>query len=184
MFASRALLCVQEALRWYMEAQELSQAAPKLQRKITAIRTELENEAVLATAPDEWGFRLNSTSNCVQVCRSGARKHILRLIGTLQLGKQFALPRAVYEKLFTYQREGVAWLYRTAWEGSQWGGILADDMGLGKSVQVRTARPSVSSAHLLVLRLRRFCAEVSREDWRSAQWWWAPCPFCRTGKRR
>jgi len=37
-------------------------------------------------------------------------------------------------ELFPYQREGLAWLRKKQWEGTNV--ILADEMGLGKTVQV------------------------------------------------
>jgi len=54
---------------------------------------------------------------------------------SLEVGGQvLKLPRAVYDRLFAYQRQGVAWLWNLHQKG--FGGILADDMGLGKTVQV------------------------------------------------
>ncbi|KAG5450515.1 DNA excision repair protein ERCC-6-like [Clonorchis sinensis] len=44
------------------------------------------------------------------------------------------LPRALYEKLYEYQKDGVKWLWDLHTRAP--GGILADDMGLGKTVQV------------------------------------------------
>ncbi|XP_030579295.1 DNA excision repair protein ERCC-6-like [Archocentrus centrarchus] len=41
----------------------------------------------------------------------------------------------LYDKLFDYQRDGVAFLYSLYRDGRK-GGILADDMGLGKTIQV------------------------------------------------
>ncbi|XP_074924796.1 DNA excision repair protein ERCC-6-like [Chelonoidis abingdonii] len=41
----------------------------------------------------------------------------------------------MHNKLFEYQREGVAFLYSLYRDGRQ-GGILADDMGLGKTIQI------------------------------------------------
>jgi len=49
-------------------------------------------------------------------------------------GNMLKLPRAVYDRLFVYQRQGVAWLWNLHQKG--FGGILADEMGLGKTVQV------------------------------------------------
>jgi len=46
----------------------------------------------------------------------------------------FALPRETFDRLYGYQRTGVAWMARI-WQSRQ-GGILADEMGLGKTVQV------------------------------------------------
>ncbi|XP_042550853.1 DNA excision repair protein ERCC-6-like [Dipodomys spectabilis] len=45
------------------------------------------------------------------------------------------LYRELYNQLFEYQKEGVAFLYSLYRDGKK-GGILADDMGLGKTVQI------------------------------------------------
>lgn len=49
-------------------------------------------------------------------------------------GQPFPLAAETFEKLYPYQRSGVAWMARL-WQAQQ-GGILADEMGLGKTVQV------------------------------------------------
>jgi len=49
-------------------------------------------------------------------------------------GASLQLPRVVYDRLYTYQRNGLAWMWSLYHKG--FGGILADDMGLGKTVQV------------------------------------------------
>ncbi|CAI5682581.1 DNA excision repair protein ERCC-6-like isoform X1 [Oreochromis niloticus] len=43
--------------------------------------------------------------------------------------------KELYDKLYDYQRDGVAFLYSLYRDGRK-GGILADDMGLGKTIQV------------------------------------------------
>ncbi|XP_061527239.1 DNA excision repair protein ERCC-6-like [Phycodurus eques] len=45
------------------------------------------------------------------------------------------LYKELYDKLYDYQRDGVAFLYGLYRDGRK-GGILADDMGLGKTIQV------------------------------------------------
>ncbi|XP_031165163.1 DNA excision repair protein ERCC-6-like [Sander lucioperca] len=45
--------------------------------------------------------------------------------------------KELYDKLYDYQRNGVAFLYSLYRDGRK-GGILADDMGLGKTIQVVT----------------------------------------------
>ena len=42
----------------------------------------------------------------------------------------------MYDRMFAHQREGVAWLWGLHLKGDQQGGILADDMGMGKTFQV------------------------------------------------
>eukprot|EP00741_Cyanophora_paradoxa_P000742 tig00000441_g715.t1 len=44
----------------------------------------------------------------------------------------YSLPRKIHERLFPYQREGVAWLFGLHKERK--GALLGDDMGLGKTV--------------------------------------------------
>lgn len=46
----------------------------------------------------------------------------------------FTLPQETFDRLYPYQRAGVAWMARL-WQKRQ-GGVLADEMGLGKTVQV------------------------------------------------
>lgn len=50
-------------------------------------------------------------------------------------GSGLMLFKDLHEKLYHYQREGVAFLYSLHRDGLK-GGILADDMGLGKTIQV------------------------------------------------
>ena len=49
------------------------------------------------------------------------------------LGDGFFLPNEVYDKLYSYQHEGVKWMWHLYLKKQ--GGILGDDMGLGKTVQ-------------------------------------------------
>lgn len=49
-------------------------------------------------------------------------------------GKELKLPRMVYDRLYSYQRQGVAWMWNLFHK--EFGGILADEMGLGKTVQI------------------------------------------------
>lgn len=52
----------------------------------------------------------------------------------IELVEGFFLPRGLCEQLYSYQREGVSWLWNL--HKTAPGGILADDMGLGKTLQV------------------------------------------------
>lgn len=47
---------------------------------------------------------------------------------------RFALHQDIFDRLYAYQRYGVAWL-AGLWQ-KQLGGVLADEMGLGKTIQV------------------------------------------------
>ena len=60
--------------------------------------------------------------------------------GLAMLSGGFGLPRKLFERLYSYQRAGIAWmwsLHADANVGSKKpsGGILADDMGLGEMVE-------------------------------------------------
>eukprot|EP00931_Biecheleriopsis_adriatica_P045058 TRINITY_DN25823_c0_g1_i1.p1 TRINITY_DN25823_c0_g1~~TRINITY_DN25823_c0_g1_i1.p1 ORF type:complete len:1592 (+),score=460.64 TRINITY_DN25823_c0_g1_i1:38-4777(+) len=69
-----------------------------------------------------------------QWCDSTSKDFVqLTKIGDEEL-PSYQLPRDIYERLYPYQCEGVAWLARL-WQKQQ-GGILADEMGLGKTVQI------------------------------------------------
>jgi len=48
-------------------------------------------------------------------------------------GAVMKLPKAILERLYDYQRQGVAWMWQLYQK--EFGGILADEMGLGKTVQ-------------------------------------------------
>jgi len=48
-------------------------------------------------------------------------------------GAVMKLPRSVFDRLYGYQRQGIAWMWNLFHQG--FGGILADEMGLGKTVQ-------------------------------------------------
>ena len=61
-------------------------------------------------------------------------------VGTLEL------PRRLYDRLFEYQREGVAWLWDLH-NRVPHGGVLGDDMGLGKTVQVSAFLSALFRAH-------------------------------------
>ncbi|KAM9126774.1 DNA excision repair protein ERCC-6-like isoform 2-T2 [Pangshura tecta] len=54
----------------------------------------------------------------------------------------------MHNKLFEYQREGVAFLYSLYRDGRQ-GGILADDMGLGKTIQIIAFLSGMFDAELI-----------------------------------
>mmetsp|Transcript_86459 Transcript_86459/g.186951 ORF Transcript_86459/g.186951 Transcript_86459/m.186951 type:complete len:1456 (-) Transcript_86459:31-4398(-) len=52
----------------------------------------------------------------------------------LKDGDSFHLPKETFDRLYPYQRAGVAWMARLFQKRQ--GGILADEMGLGKTIQV------------------------------------------------
>lgn len=57
-------------------------------------------------------------------------------------------------ELFTYQRDGAAWLQKKPFR------LLADEMGLGKSAQAITAADALNALPVLVL-----CPAVARSNW-------------------
>ncbi|XP_044283480.1 DNA excision repair protein ERCC-6-like [Varanus komodoensis] len=97
---------LEESIRLFRQAFEIH-PSEKLKSNIRKLEEAL---ASLALDQEEDGF--------VDVCQSG-----LLLYGEM------------HDKLFGYQREGVAFLYSLYRDGRR-GGILADDMGLGKTVQI------------------------------------------------
>jgi Xaa-Pro aminopeptidase len=62
-------------------------------------------------------------------------------------GTRFSLPYAVYNGLFSHQREGMFWLWQL--HCTNRGGILADDMGLGKSRQVSAFLRGLFNSNLI-----------------------------------
>ncbi|GFR06208.1 DNA excision repair protein ERCC-6-like [Trichonephila clavata] len=52
----------------------------------------------------------------------------------IEICEGFFIFHEIYEKLYAYQREGVAWMYELYKKKK--GGVLGDDMGLGKTFQV------------------------------------------------
>ncbi|XP_026530396.1 DNA excision repair protein ERCC-6-like [Notechis scutatus] len=105
----------QEARNGNLEASlQLFQQALKIHfsEKLTANIKKLE-EALASLAVEE-----EEDNNFVDVCQCG-----LMLYGEM------------HDKLFDYQREGVAFLYKL-YRDRRKGGILADDMGLGKTIQI------------------------------------------------
>uniref|UniRef100_A0A8C6YEK4 DNA excision repair protein ERCC-6-like n=1 Tax=Naja naja TaxID=35670 RepID=A0A8C6YEK4_NAJNA len=84
-------------------------------------------EEALASLPVEE----EEDDNFVDVCQSG-----------------FMLYGEMHDKLFDYQREGVAFLYRL-YRDRRKGGILADDMGLGKTIQIIAFLSGMFDAELI-----------------------------------
>uniref|UniRef100_F7F5D7 DNA excision repair protein ERCC-6-like n=1 Tax=Monodelphis domestica TaxID=13616 RepID=F7F5D7_MONDO len=74
---------------------------------------------------------VEETDDFVNVCNSG-----LMLYGEL------------HDRLFEYQKEGVAFLY-SLYKDKRKGGILADDMGLGKTVQIIAFLSAMFDAELV-----------------------------------
>uniref|UniRef100_A0A8D0L498 DNA excision repair protein ERCC-6-like n=1 Tax=Sphenodon punctatus TaxID=8508 RepID=A0A8D0L498_SPHPU len=100
---------LEESLKLFSCAHEIH-PNEKLRSRIRKLEQVLAELALDPEEEEEDGF--------VNVCQSG-----LMLYGEL------------HNKLYDYQREGVAFLYSLYRDGRK-GGILADDMGLGKTIQI------------------------------------------------
>ncbi|CAM5165593.1 unnamed protein product [Natator depressus] len=111
---------LEESLKLFNLANEIH-PSEKLRSRIKRLEETLA-ELALATEEEE-GF--------VDVCNSG-----LMIYGEM------------HNKLFEYQREGVAFLYSLYRDGRQ-GGILADDMGLGKTIQIIALLSGMFDAELI-----------------------------------
>ncbi|KAG8144440.1 hypothetical protein E2320_012950 [Naja naja] len=117
----------QEARSGNLEGSlQLFQQALKIHfsEKLTTKINKLE-EALASLAVEE------EDDNFVDVCQSG-----------------FMLYGEMHDKLFDYQREGVAFLYRL-YRDRRKGGILADDMGLGKTIQIIAFLSGMFDAELI-----------------------------------
>ncbi|XP_058053055.1 DNA excision repair protein ERCC-6-like [Ahaetulla prasina] len=118
----------QEARNGNLEASlKLFQQALEIHfsEKLTVNIKKLE-EALASLAVEEDG-----DDSFVDVCQSG-----------------FMLYGEMHDKLFDYQREGVAFLYKL-YRDRRKGGILADDMGLGKTIQVIAFLSGMFDAELI-----------------------------------
>ncbi|EMP32098.1 DNA excision repair protein ERCC-6-like protein [Chelonia mydas] len=111
---------LEESLKLFNLANEIH-PSEKLRSRIKRLEETLA-ELALATEEEE-GF--------VDVCNSG-----LMIYGEM------------HNKLFEYQKEGVAFLYSLYRDGRQ-GGILADDMGLGKTIQIIALLSGMFDAELI-----------------------------------
>ncbi|XP_070808223.1 uncharacterized protein [Pituophis catenifer annectens] len=100
---------LEESIQLFQQALEIH-SSEKLTANIKKLEEALASLAVEEEEDDDDIF--------VDVCQSG-----LMLYGEM------------HDKLFDYQREGVAFLYQL-YRNRRKGGILADDMGLGKTIQV------------------------------------------------
>lgn len=61
--------------------------------------------------------------------------------------ERFEMTKAIFDKLYPHQREGVAWMWSLFKKNS--GGILGDDMGLGKTIQVSSFLHGLFGSHLI-----------------------------------
>jgi len=88
----------------------------------------------------------------------------------------FKLPKDTFDRLYPYQRAGVAWMARLV--QSMNGGILADEMGLGKTVQIcalLNGMRKAGASHALLLLPISLLDQWSKE----ARIWCPGWPVCR-----
>eukprot|EP00929_Paragymnodinium_shiwhaense_P041737 TRINITY_DN21679_c0_g1_i2.p1 TRINITY_DN21679_c0_g1~~TRINITY_DN21679_c0_g1_i2.p1 ORF type:complete len:985 (+),score=239.40 TRINITY_DN21679_c0_g1_i2:98-2956(+) len=91
-------------------------------------------EAETAVAPFPADYRSDSWAALPPEIRDATWKIQGDVCSVTVAGADLMLPRAVFKRLYPYQRQGVGWmwnLYR-----KEHGGCLADAMGVGKTVQV------------------------------------------------
>ena len=85
-----------------------------------------------------------------------------------------SIPKEIYNKLFPHQKSGIPWLYNTVHKGRYKGGILADDMGCGKSALVSAYllglfKSSKQMRKVLIVSPNSIC-----DNWRIELRTWAP----------
>ncbi|KAM3176260.1 hypothetical protein ACTXT7_006870 [Hymenolepis weldensis] len=106
----------------------------KLKRRIGRLR-ELMGEEEKRKKQEEAGVDADSVDALIRGTAnlSIAEKKFSPGANMTEVSDSFYLPTGLYEKLYPYQRDGVAWLWNL--HKTAPGGILADDMGLGKTLQ-------------------------------------------------
>jgi len=103
------------------------------QRAAAAVEAEAGETSACASA--DQGEQEDPEDAVVADWTASSNPGRVRLVEELSGEQQpFEVPQELHERLFTYQRRGVAWLGRV-WRAAQ-GCVLADEMGLGKTVQV------------------------------------------------
>jgi len=134
------------ALAKYIAAQRIVNT-DKVERRISKIKAKLAELEQPASNDEQdaanGGNNISSSSNddgaqpgeaAIEVQSDGwAVNHSARMA---MLGNDFRIPLSSYSNLYPHQREGVRWL--AGFVENKVGGILGDDMGMGKTVQVAT----------------------------------------------
>jgi hypothetical protein len=110
-----------EALTLLRRSQSIV-VTEKVQRKIAKLEARI---AAVEVRPDGW--TIDPAAN------------------TATLPGGFEIPLPTYGALYTHQREGIKWFWGFQ-SKHQVGGILGDDMGMGKTIQVSTFLNGVLSA--------------------------------------
>ncbi|GAB5359498.1 hypothetical protein AAMO2058_000549000 [Amorphochlora amoebiformis] len=108
----------EEALALYQLAESIIPTARNLSRKIRQIQKKSQRTKKLDS---------EETSKC-----NGDR--ILNVVSSNGVATKMVVPKDIYDKLYPYQRDGIKWLWGLRPTGM--GGILGDDMGMGKTVQI------------------------------------------------
>ncbi len=85
----------------------------------------------------------------------------------------FALPEALYARLFDYQKTAVKWLWELHRQES--GGIVGDEMGLGKTIQAVAFLAGLHHSKLLARPTLVVCPATVLRQWaREVRTWWSP----------
>lgn len=143
------------------------------------------NEAVVAQLKSMPGLRWDSSRRCwygdriaaeilAETLEAARVVKVRNEIPPLPPEQHFLAPTygTFHRGLRDYQVHGAGWLARMlAQEG---GGLLADEMGIGKSAQAIAAACAVGSGDILVV-----CPAVVRPHWENQLNLWAP-PACRS----
>lgn len=87
--------------------------------------------------------------------------------------KQFKLPGEIYSRLFEYQRIGVKWLHELHHQHT--GGIVGDEMGLGKSIQTIAYLAGLSYSNRWPGAAVIVCPATIMKQWvQEFHRWWPP----------
>ncbi|CAK9059136.1 unnamed protein product [Durusdinium trenchii] len=119
----------------YMGAHEAKQMIQEQEKKLQALRVEGVPTPSDRAAP---GSSASAPRNCWRAGEEASESMELcwegESAGPEGSNLRFALPNDIYDRLYGYQRDGVAWMAQLL--NRQHGGVLADEMGLGKTIQV------------------------------------------------
>jgi DNA excision repair protein ERCC-6 len=85
----------------------------------------------------------------------------------------FRVPRALYDRLFPYQRTAVKWMWELHCQEA--GGIIGDEMGLGKTVQTVAFLAGLHHSGLLDAPVLLLCPATIMAQWvRHFHEWYPP----------
>ena len=93
----------------------------------------------------------------------------------LVLGGGYACPGDVYGRLFSYQKTSLKWLWEL--RKQQVGGIIGDQMGLGKTIQIISFLAGLSYSHMLDGKgpILIVCPATVLRQWvKELHIWWPP----------